>query len=132
MSTLTREDIARMRDELRKDLEALDRVEKLLARGNGIGTPQVETVTSPAATLREDIEHEQVRRGLKQLCINGLKIAGPIGAAPKDLLTFCKGQGYSFTSDVNGSASVTTALSRLVNDGRVRKNDGRYYWIGGD
>jgi hypothetical protein len=135
----TREDIARMREELRKDLEALDRVERLFAERTGSSNNHKSTPGLPAppsvglpAPPELGTPAGAAAHGLKQLCILGLKMAGPMGAPPKDILAFCKSHGYSFTSDTNGSASITTALSRLIDDDKVRREDGRYFWVGGD
>jgi len=135
MAIYSPEEIAKMKDELRKDLEALERVERLLASRNGA---HAEPVPAPRNTrpLSEfpppSEEPASVVLGVKSLCIAGLKRVGTVGAAPKDLLSFFKAQGYVFSSDTNGSASITTALSRLVISGKVRRADGRYHWIGGD
>jgi|SRR6266850_987847 len=132
MATITPEEITKLKQELRKDLEALERVERLISGRNGAHAEHV-PVIQPTRPLSELPPPEQGKaRGVKQLCIEGLKIAGTIGAAPKDLLKYCKEQGYPFTSDTNGSASITTALSRMVDAGNVRREDGRYYWRGGD
>jgi hypothetical protein len=132
MATPTREEIAKMREELRKDLEALDRVERLFAERNGShsASPRLPAIPPPPSHgLPPPPVTQETGLGLKQLCIEGLKKAGVIGAAPKDLLQYCKQRGYRFTSDQNGSASITTALSRLVAEGDVFRNEGRYCWI---
>jgi hypothetical protein len=131
MATYSPEEIARMKDELRKDLEALERVERLLASRNG-AAPHTEPPNTRGFSVSElpsELPLQSVVLGVKSLCIAGLKRAGEVGAAPKDLLSFFKAQGYVFSSDTNGSASITTALSRLVNAEKVRRTDGRYYWI---
>jgi len=135
MATITPEEIAKMKEELRKDLEALERVEKLISGRNGTqpakqDIPSRDLLAQHLRPLSELPPPEQL--GLKQLCILGLKTAGDVGAAPKDLVVFCKQKGYRFSSDANGSASITTALSRLIVDGKVVREDGRYYWVGGE
>ena len=135
MATYSPEEIARMKDELRKDLEALERVERLLASRNG--TAAQSTPAPPTSRPLSEMPPPDSPRilgirtlGVKSLCIEGLKLAGAMGAAPKDLLKYCKEQGYVFSSDINGSASITTALSRLIESTYVRREIGRYYWIG--
>ena len=142
MADLTKESIAKLREELTKDLEALERVERLLAGRNGPSEPEVPVLNlqsrrritlEPPSTPPTDIPRETFEGlGLKQLVIAGLKLTGVGGAAPRDLVAFCKHNNYPFSSDANGSASITTALSRLIEDEKVRRENGRYYWIGGN
>ena len=129
--------IAKLRAELEKDLEALNRVERLLAERNG-HTPesqQLELESMPIApiNLRREIKlptTDTTRHSLKELVIDGLQLAKEMGAWPRDIVNYCKGKGYQFTNPVSASASVSTALARMVQEGKVRKNDGRYYWRG--
>jgi hypothetical protein len=131
MANYSPEEIAKMKLELRKDLEALERVERLLASRNGAQAEPAPAPhnTRPLSELPPPDQSEPVELGVKTLCIAGLQRAGELGAAPKDLLRYFKERGYVFSSDANGSASITTALSRLVNAGKVRRADGRYYWV---
>lgn len=137
MPSITPEEIAKLKDELRKDLEALERVERLIAGRNGAepakpSIPNWEPLGRPSRPLSELLPPsitEETGLGLKQLCIEGLKRAGAMGAPPKDLLQYCKLRGYRFTSDANGSASITTALARLITENYVRREEGRYFWI---
>jgi hypothetical protein len=142
VAELTKESIAKLREELTRDLEALERVERLLAGRNGSSSshevkPQLDLskyILPPPPTfpLTEITPPETFEGlGLKQLVIRGLQLVGITGAAPKDLVIFCKEKGYSFTSDANASASITTALSRLMVNGKVRRENGRYHWIAG-
>jgi hypothetical protein len=141
VAELTKESIANLREELTKDLEALARVEKLLSGKNGLSSIESGTNTQvrkslipppPLPPQSDNPPHETFEGlGLKRLVIAGLKLVSVGGAAPRDLVAFCKDKGYVFTSDANASASITTALARLIVDGKVRRDNGRYYWIEG-
>lgn len=126
MAALTKEELIKKRQELAKDIEALDRVLRLF--GVDESAPKYEPLSlTPPPVLDRPFPPAP---GLKELVIDGLKLQQALGASPKDLLGYCKSKGYYFTSDVNGAASISTALSRLVDDEKVRKQDGRYYWAG--
>jgi hypothetical protein len=128
---LTIAEITRLKDELRKDLEALERVERLMASRNGHHVEPPDHLSPPPQYEPAEPAVHVPPIGLKHLCIQGLKLVHVMGAAPKDVLAYCRQQGYVFSSDASGSASVTTALGRLVESGQVKKADGRYYWVGG-
>lgn len=126
MAAVTKDELIKKRGELAKDIEALDRVLRLF--GVDESSTKYEPVTLTPPPVRDQPFPPAL--GLKELVIDGLKLQETLGAYPKDLLGYCKGKGYYFTSDINGAASISTALSRLVIDGKVRKQDGRYYWAG--
>jgi hypothetical protein len=125
----TKQELLQKRAELLKDIEALDRVIRLFEGDSGI--PEQKTAELRPAVLIPTTPPGYVPSGLKPLIVMGLESLGENGATPKTLLEYCKGAGYAFTNDGNGTASITTALARLVHDRKVRKEDGgKYFWLG--
>jgi hypothetical protein len=115
--TITEQDIRRLRREAERDLEALARVESMLARRNG---------ASPVEHADPD---KKVRGQLKQFVIVALKAAGINGLRPNEVLKSVKDKGYQFNSEDGAAASISTVLGRLLTkDKRVEKKDGKYLW----
>lgn len=113
---VTQEDIRRLRRELERDLEAVNRVEALLARKNGVGPT---TATTQARGARGE---------LKRLTIEVLKAAGVEGMRPVNLLKAVTERGYAFRSEKGAAGSVSTVLKRLVEKKKVEKKDKMYIW----
>lgn len=115
---ITEQDIKRLRREAERDLEALARVEAMLARRNGFAV---------APNVRNDEGKE--RGQLKQLAIEVLRTAASDGLRPGEVLKAVRERGYSFKSADGAAASISTVLTRLANkDRKVEKKNGKYFW----
>ena len=113
---ISEQDIRKLRRDLERDLEAVSRVEALLARRNGLRTPD-----TPSTDTKE-------RGRLKQLCIEVVKSSS--GVRPKDIAKTVSDRGYKFKSEQGAAASTSTVLQRLLKAKQVEKKNGLYHWKG--
>jgi hypothetical protein len=117
MSTTTLEDIRKARRELEKDLEAINRVESILARKNGV-----------APVVGRDLTG---KGHLKIWVIEALKSAGAEGMRTSVLTKAMRERGYQFKSEEAASSTVSTILRRLVGAKRIEKK-GKFYILKGE
>jgi multidrug efflux pump subunit AcrA (membrane-fusion protein) len=68
----------------------------------------------------------QARKPLNDLCIEAITQADD-GLRPMDVIRYCATMGHTFKNRSSASATVGTALKRLVTRGRVVNRDGRYF-----
>jgi hypothetical protein len=116
--------IKRMKAELRRDLDALERVEALFARqpsdqDNSPHHPAAPTLTSTAklksrAALRDVVTQilQQSRKPLR----------------PTEIVEIAAERGYPFASLRKGMGTVTSVLHRYKGKGIQKLDDGTYIW----
>ena len=129
-------DIKRLRQEAERDLDALKRVEAMLARektnGNKTAPVTAEDVESGAAdTIPPTKIAPKATAGLQATVVNIMKERGPNGCRPRDVVAALRATGYPFKNAAVAASSVSTALKRLKERGDVEKKiSGNYVWIG--
>ena len=123
-------DIRRLRKEAEHDLDALTRVEAMLARDSAKPDKGAIRKVSDVATVAKPAGSNT---GLKRFVASVVGGAGSGGFRTRDVTAAVIEKGYTFRNSQTASASVSTALRRLRAAGLVeRKTNGRYIWIDKD
>jgi hypothetical protein len=127
------DDIKALKEELVKDLEALDRVEAMLRRKNGASPsrdPLANKVVAERVTEALLVGADRapgVNTGLQELVLAIVKETR--GQRASDVKNTLVKRGYKFRTPANAASSVFSALKRLVDSGRVSKRGMKYYAI---
>lgn len=110
---------------LESDLASLRKAREVMGR-RAPSKPKLMRILTEVEIGRPGL---RVRKRLSQLCIDALSQA-PEGLMPADIIRYCLDMEHGFKNSKSASATVGTALRRLVDRGQVVRRDGRYYLVG--
>jgi hypothetical protein len=123
-------DIKALKQELAKDLEAIERVEAMLKRSsNGASAPTTSSTServSDALAASSD-RSPGVNTGLQELVVQ--IVAQNRGIRASEVKNKLMERGYKFRTPANAASSVFSALKRLVESGKVSKRGMKYSLI---
>jgi hypothetical protein len=107
--TISSEEIKKLRRELERDLEALERVEKLLAKRSA----------TMGQSLGVVVGSESPR--LMTQTLDAIRLAGTSGLRANEVVEALIEKGYPFKDKKKGASSVSTTLKRLVKKKQIEK-----------
>jgi hypothetical protein len=110
-------DVQKLKVELRRDLEALERVEKMIARRNST-IPKPSVTTAPP----ESADGKPSLRGTVMAVLE--RATKPL--RPTEIVELVAERGYPFTSKRKGMGSVTKVLFRQLGKSVEKLKDGTY------
>jgi hypothetical protein len=121
--TISVEEIRKLRRELERDIEALNRVEALLAR---TATQPLAERGGPGLTHASNDDAATENKKLTPQTIDVIRQAGPSGIRASEVVKELIKRGYEFTTKKAGASSVATTLKRLVRQKKIEKKDRLY------
>ncbi len=122
--------IARLREEAERDLEALRRVEAMLKRQPANVTATAAASTPKPASSKQTRQSTAPNAGLAAAVEEIVRQSAPSAMRPRDVLEQILAKGFKFSSQSVGASGVSAALVRFVKKGRMAKRKEGYVWIG--
>jgi hypothetical protein len=126
--SVTEADIKRMKTELRRDLDALERVEAMLQRHSSIGHSSNGHTNPSIGSAPPSVPNGSGRdlRGIVLKILNDARLSQK-SLRPSEIARLAQNTDYPFKSHKNAMGSVTKVLTRLLRKQLVdKKGDGTY------
>jgi hypothetical protein len=116
--TLNADEIRKLRRELERDIDALNRVETLLERRSSLSSTERVKVADDGATGDS--------AKLTPQTLEVLRASGSTGLRATEVVKELMQRGYPFKNKESAASSVATTLKRLVKQGKVKKANKAY------